>query len=135
MNADDLAREVGADPRWKWAAYTPVVEAGESGMTGCRGVVLPSVVRPGQLCVRWAGPPLGPKEWSETGITHGTVPDLDHAATAGVILGMLGRGWLFHQRRHDGIWEVSRPDSADIIEDASLGRVAARAWLAVGARS
>lgn len=142
MDADlDLGRALVA-AGWTWTAYTPVIEAGQSGMTGCRGVVLPSVVRPGELCVRWAGPPLGPKGWMETGITHGTVPDLDHDGAAGVIVGMLReavQGWtveILMLRAHVEVC-VGSPGSGGrtVHVDTSLGRAAARAWLSIKERA
>lgn len=62
---------------------TPVVEAGESGMKGYKGVLVPSVSSPGSLSVLWltelnAGAMGGGR--MQTSVTYGTVPDADTRA-------------------------------------------------------
>ncbi len=136
----DLARQLAAAPWWEWRLYMPVVEAGESGMHGARGVIVPSGVRPGQLCVRWAGPPLAPNEYMETSITHGTVLDLDSDGGAGVLVGMLrgapGVGYVeIHLYRDVATVEVWSDAGARIGAYAyagpTLGHAAGAALLAV----
>lgn len=56
---------------------TPVVEAGESGMKGARGVLVPSVSSPGTLSVLWLQDMGGPWARMQTSVTYGTVPDID----------------------------------------------------------
>jgi hypothetical protein len=55
---------------------TPVVEAGMSGMHGCKGVLVPSLSQPGQLSVEWLTASENRPGRLSTGITHGTVLDV-----------------------------------------------------------
>lgn len=54
----------------------PVVETGESGMCGERGTVVASASRPGELAVLWHASERLPAGL-QTGITHGTLLDVD----------------------------------------------------------
>ena len=60
------------------------------------------------------------------------LPDLTDASTGGSILPLLGPGWLVYQRMHDGVWEVSRFDGAQMQEGATLAEAVARVAVAVG---
>lgn len=62
----------------------------------------------------------------------GSLPDLRDDATGGVLLGMLGRGWLAYQREHDGRWEMGRPDGEHRQEGATLAEAVARVAVALG---
>lgn len=84
-----LARDLGrALTQYKlWTPGMPVVEAGESGMTGVRGI---TVVGPtGGTSVRWSGGTLPEDSWLQTSLTHGTVPAVDDLTLLRPILGIL----------------------------------------------
>jgi len=65
-----------ADPSTPLHLGDPVIETGESGMRGERGVVVASASRPGELAVLWTGSDRLPPGL-QTGITHGTRIDVD----------------------------------------------------------
>jgi hypothetical protein len=69
MTPETLADLLAA--RIPLAIGVPVVEAGESGMKGARGIVVPAASRPGEFAVLWLDKVPG----MQTGITHGTVVD------------------------------------------------------------
>lgn len=60
------------------------------------------------------------------------LPDLTDRANGGVMLALLGPGWLVYQRVHDGRWEVGRPDGEHRQEGATLAEAVARVAVAVG---
>lgn len=123
--ADDLAREVVADPRWRWAAGMRVLEP-EYG-TACRLAWADSTYW--HACAEDAAGPC----WYRIPLDRMVerVPDLDDPATAGVLVGMLEkeRPNVIISRASDGTWFAN----AGRVVDTSLGRAAARAWLAMGA--
>lgn len=129
-----LARAVAALPGFALAEGMPVVEASRSGMTGARGVVVPSS-QGDYLVVRWVGPPLAPKQWLETSPTYGTVPDVTHPAAAGILLEMLyatGRLTCATPATTTGWWiELDTDDAPSIFGDV-LGVATARALVAIG---
>lgn len=89
-----LARDLGrALTQYKlWAPGMPVVEAGQSGMTGVRGV---TVVGPtGGTSVRWSGGTLPDASWLQTSLTHGTVPAVDDLTLLRPILGIFSNAVL-----------------------------------------
>jgi hypothetical protein len=58
-----------------------VIETGESGMKGCRGVLVPSVSSPGTLSVLWLTNFTGEDTGRmQTSLTYGTTPDVDTRA-------------------------------------------------------
>lgn len=139
MNAEEieLARAVAALPGFALREGMSVVEAGQSGMTGAHGIVVPSS-QGDYLVVRWTGPPLAPKQWLETSPTYGTVPDVTHPATAGILVEMLQRtGHLVALTPHTtgNAWYAEI--DTDLVGKPSitakhLGLVAAQALVAIG---
>lgn len=119
--ADDLAREVVADPRWRWA----------SGVRWRFDVPshadIWSVYEGDDACDADGGPATETPPNKRGPV----IIDLDDPATAGVIVGMLEkeRPNVIISRASDGTWFAN----AGRVVDTSLGRAAARAWLAMGA--
>lgn len=121
----------------------PVVEAGESGMKGARGVLVPSTSNPDSVSVLWLtevkGGPYGIGRL-QTSVTYGSVPDvntrlgflsvIDHAEKAGVtdlgIRGQHGAVYSLADIRAMHLWadSLNRPLIVEALLLALTGRQA-----------
>ncbi len=107
------ARALAAHPMWVWRAG---VLARGSGGRGWGSPWLPDRAER----VSGGGPPY---------LDHAH-PDLDDAATAGVLLGMLPRGMMVLDHGAEDGWEI-REGTRTLADGSTLGVAVARALLAV----